>query len=135
MVLKPALVIHLRQAHHHALAGGYVGEHLWRGRSCTIWNDAIGLPNCSRSCVYLSVCSKAPIWDAGRSPTHHVAVIRSTRAVSRNELPACRRFRFRKPDVLQGDLAVLEPPERDLLLDLLDAEAGRGFILGPISLD
>jgi len=35
---------------------------IFASRSCTIWNDAIGLPNCRRSWAYLSVASNAPIW-------------------------------------------------------------------------
>ena len=39
------------------------------------------------------------------------------------------------PDVLQRDLAVLDHLERDLVLDLLDAEAGRGLVLDDEALD
>src|SRR5256885_5605653 len=30
-------------------------------RSCTNWNEPIGLPNCIRSCAYFSAASYAPI--------------------------------------------------------------------------
>src|SRR6185503_7587318 len=39
------------------------------------------------------------------------------------------------PAVLQRDLAVLDDLERDLVLDLLDAEAGRGLVLDDEALD
>ena len=62
-------------------------------------------------------------------------VMRSTRAVSRNELPACRRLASGTRHVLQRDLAVLDDFERDLVLDLLDAEAGRGLVLDDEAFD
>ena len=55
--------------------------------------------------------------------------MRSTRAVSRNDLPAWRWFSSGTRAVLQRDQAVLDHLERDLVLNLLDAEARRGLVL------
>src|SRR5580692_10131946 len=99
-------------------------------RSCTIWNEAIALPNCSRSWAYLSVASNAPICTPVEAQPTMYRVIRSTRAVSRNELPPCRQaVCLRNPDVLECNLAVLDHFERHLVLDFLNAKAGRGLVL------
>src|SRR6267378_622260 len=61
-------------------------------RSCTIWNEPIGLPNCKRSWLYLSAFSYAPIAHPVASHATMKRVIFKTLAVSRKELSAWRRF-------------------------------------------
>src|SRR6202041_1279507 len=48
---------------------------------------------------------------------------------------ALQAVRLRYPHVLQRDLAVLDHLEGDLVLDLLDAESGRGLVLDNETLD
>src|SRR3954449_6195659 len=57
--------------------------------------------------------------------------IASSAAHARYRGTNCRpgAIRFRHPHVLHRDLAVLDHLERDLVLDLFDAEAGRGLVL------
>src|SRR5260370_30722120 len=61
-------------------------------RSCTIWNEPIGFPNCKRSWEYLSAFSYAPIAHPVASHATMKRVIFKTLAVSRKELSAWRRF-------------------------------------------
>src|SRR5258706_3972116 len=61
-------------------------------RSCTIWNEPIGFPNCKRSWEYLSAFSYAPIAHPVASHATMKRVIFNTLAVSRKELSAWRRF-------------------------------------------
>src|SRR5882724_1258202 len=61
-------------------------------RSCTSWNDPIGLPNCKRSWQYLSAFSYAPIAHPVASQATRYRVIFKTRAVSRNDVSPWRRF-------------------------------------------
>ena len=93
------------------------------------------MPNCSRSWAYLSVCLVGAHLDAGRGPAHHVTGhAQHARGVAEG-VAALQAVRFRHADVLQRDLAVLDHLERDLVLDLLDAEAGRGLVLDDEALD
>src|SRR5947208_1937908 len=73
--------------------------------------------------------------DAGRAPTHHVARHpQQARGVAEG-IAALQAVCFRKSHVLERDLAVLHDLERDLVFDLLDAEARRGFVLDDEAFD
>src|SRR6202043_2092962 len=50
-------------------------------------------------------------------------------------IAALQTIRFRHPYILQRDLAVLHHLERNLVLDLLDAEPGRRLVLDDEALD
>ena len=65
--------------------------------------------------------------DVTRHPQHPRGVA--------ERVAALEAVRFRHPAVLQRDLAVLDDLERDLVLDLLDAEAGRRLVLDDEALD
>ena len=100
------------------------------------WNEPIGLPNCKRSWRVLERGFVGAHRASGRHPSRRrSASSRSTCAVSRNEFAALQAVRFRHAAVLQRDLAVLDHLERDLVLDLLDAEAGRRLVLDDEALD
>ena len=104
-------------------------------RSWTIWNEAIGLPNCLRSCVYLSACLERAHLEPGRHPADPVpGQTQHARGVA-ERIATLQAVRFRHPAVVQGDLAVLDHLEGHLVLDLLDAEAGRRLVLDDEALD
>src|SRR5258707_1947479 len=73
--------------------------------------------------------------DAGRRPTHHVSRHPQHACGIAERIAALQAVRFRQPYILQGDLAVLDHLERNLVLDLLDAETGRRLVLDDESLD
>src|SRR6516164_8718134 len=100
-----------------------------------IWNEPIGFPNCNRSCAYLSACSYAPIWVPVVSHPTRNRVPRSTRGVAEGLSARCEPICFRHPAVLHRDLTVLDDLERDLVLHLLDAEAGRVLVFDNEALD
>src|SRR5207247_4587829 len=73
--------------------------------------------------------------EASRFPAHHVARhAQHARGVAEG-VAGLKAVRLRHADVLQRDLAVLDHLERDLVLDLLDAETGRGLVLDDEALD
>src|SRR4029077_15370031 len=61
-------------------------------RSWISWNDPIGFPNWRRSCAYFSEASYRPHAHPGDIQPTAYRVIFKTFAVSRKELPPCRRF-------------------------------------------
>ena len=73
--------------------------------------------------------------DAGRGPAHHVARHPQHARGIAERVAALQAVRFRHPHVLERDLAVLDHLERDLVLDLLDAEAGRRLVLDDEAFD
>src|SRR5258707_3988794 len=72
--------------------------------------------------------------DAGRRPTHHVSRHPQHACGIAERIAALQAVRLGYPHILQGDLAVLDHLERNLVLDLLDAETGRRLVLDNESL-
>ncbi len=134
MVAELARVIHLRQPHHETLAGGHVGEHLRQ----QILYHLVGRDRLAELQPLLGVLQRGlerAHLDAGRGPTDHVPRhAQHTRGVA-ERIATLQPVRFRHAHVLQRDLAVLDDLEGNLVLDLLDAEAGRGLVLDDETLD
>ena len=134
MVAELAFVIHLRQPHHQALARGHVGEHLGeeilhhleRSDRLAELQPLLGI---------FERCLERAHLDAGRGPTHHVPRHPQHARGVAERIAALQAVRFRNPHVLQRDLAVLHDLERDLVLDLLDAESRRRLVLDDEALD
>ena len=104
-------------------------------RSCTNWNEPIGLPNCK---PLLGVFERRLVGAhraSGRHPGHSVARhLQDLRGVA-ERVAALEAVRLRHAAVLQGDVAVLDNLERDLVLNLLDAKAWRRLVLDDEALD
>ena len=105
-------------------------------RSWMSWNDADRLAELLALLrVFERVLRRRPSGTPVASQPTPDRVSRSTCAVSRNELAFLQAVRLRHPAVGHGDLAVLDHLERHLVLDLLDAEAGRRLVLDDEALD
>src|SRR5882672_5103971 len=128
MVAKLAFVIQLRQAEHQALACGQIAKHLGeqilnqleRGDRLAELQTLLGVFEGCLECAHL---------DAGRRPTHHVSRHPQHACGIAERIAALQAVRFRHPYILQRNLAVLDHLERNLVLDLLDAETGRRLVL------
>ena len=134
-VRQLAFVVQLRQAHHQALAGGDVGEHLGE----QVLNQLERADRLAELQALLGVFERVPRRRPSGipSPSQPTSVARHPqhpRGVA-ERVAALQAVRFRHAAVLQRDLAVLDHLERDLVLDLLDAEAGRGLVLDDEALD
>ena len=68
-------------------------------------------------------------------PTHHVPCHPQHACGIAERIAALQAVRFRNSHVLQRNLAVLDHLERNLVLDLLDAETWRRLVLDDESLD
>src|SRR4029077_5236155 len=73
--------------------------------------------------------------DTCRGPTHHVPRHAQHARGITERVAGLQTVRFRHPHVLEGDLAVLDHFERNLVLNLLNAEAGRGLVLDDEAFD
>src|SRR5882724_1387736 len=133
MVAKLAFVIERRQAEHQALACGQIGKHLGE----QVLNH---LERSDRLAELLSLlgvsdgCFECTHLDAGRRPTHHVSRHPQHARGIAERIAALQAVRLRHAYILQRDLAVLDHLERNLVLDLLDAETGRRLVLDDESL-
>src|SRR5215471_8157844 len=132
---KLALVRELCRANHHTLAGSDVAEHLRK----EVLNELERADRLSELqsllCVFerVLVCAhlasrRFPSRVVPR-PTQHARGV--AEGLSAGREPIC----FRHPAVLHRDLTVLDHLERDLVLHLLDAEAGRGLVFDDEAFD
>src|SRR6202166_2237313 len=133
MVAKLAFVIKLRQAEHQALARGQIGKHLGE-------QILDHLERSDRLAELLSLlgvfdgCLECAHLDAGRRPTHHVSRHPQHARGIAERIAALQAVRLGHPYILQRDLTVLDHLERNLVLDLLDAETGCRLVLDDESL-
>src|SRR6266852_374504 len=128
MVAELTFIIELRQAEHQALACGQVGKHLGeqildqleRSDRLAELQPLLGVFEGCFECAHLNT---------GRRPAHHVSRHPQHAGGIAERIAALQAVRFRHPYVLQRDLAVLDHLERNLVLDLLDAETGCRLVL------
>src|SRR5437870_2946547 len=122
------LLVELRHAKHHALAGGDVREHL-REKVLDELEGADRLPELQS---LLGVGDRV-LERAHRAPRRHPSDAVARHAQDSRGVPersvVLEPVRLGHPAVVERDQAVLDDAERDLVLHLLDAEAGRGLVL------
>src|ERR1700733_3181988 len=128
MVGEFAFVIHLRQTDHQALACGYVGKHLGEEVLHHLERSDRLAELQPLLCVFQCRLERAHL-DTGRGPADHVTRHPEHPRGIAERVAALQAIGFRYPDILQRDDAVLNDLERDLVLNLLDAESGRGLVL------
>src|SRR5260370_1255720 len=133
MVAELAFVIELRQAEHQALACGQIGKHLGE-QVLNHLERSDRLAELQSFLCVLDGCFECAHLDAGRRPTHHVSRHPQHACGIAERIAALQAVRLGYPHILQGDLAVLDHLERNLVLDLLDAETGRRLVLDNESL-
>src|SRR3954471_525167 len=134
MVAELALIGDVRQPYHQALSGGHVGKHLGE----KILYHLKGRDRFAELQSLLSVferCLERAHLDAGRGPTHHVPRHSQHPRGIPERVATLQAICFRNSHVLERNLAVLDHFQRNLVLDLFDAEAGRGFVLDDEALD
>ena len=133
-VRQLAFGVQLRLAHDQALRGRDVGDHLGE----QILHQLERADRLAELQALLRVFERGLVGAhraSGRHPRHGVAChLQHLRGVA-ERVAALETVRFRHPNVLQRDVAVLDDLERDLVLDLLDAEAGRRLVLDDEALD
>ena len=134
LVRKLAFGIELRRANHHALAGGDVAEHLGQ----KVLNELERADRLSELqsllCVLDRVLVGAHLASCRLPPDEIPRKAQHAGGVA-ERFVALEAILLRHSAVLQRDLTVLNHLERDLVLDLLDAEAGRGLVLDNEALD
>src|SRR5229473_176423 len=134
MVAELAFGLQLRRAGHHALARRDVGEHPGE----KVLDELERADRLSELQALLRVLDRVLVGahltsrrlPADEIPRH----AEDPRGIAERGI-GLQAVRLGYPAVLQRDLAVLDDLERDLDLDLLDAEAGRGLVLDDEALD
>src|SRR5271170_4160013 len=129
-----AFGVQLRLAHDQALRGRYVGNHL----SEQVLHQLERADGLAELHALLRVFERGLI-SAHRAssghPRHGVAChLQHLRGVA-ERVAALEAVRFRNPNVLQRDVAVLDDLQRNLVLDLFDTEARRRLVLDDEALD
>src|SRR5258705_1629138 len=134
MVAELAVIVHLRETDHQALTRRHIGEHLGeqilheleRSDWLTELQALLGVLDCRFEGAHL---------DAGGRPTHHVARHAQYPSGIAERVSALEPVRFWDANVLHRYHAVLDDLQRDLVLDFLNTEAGRGLVLNYDTLD
>src|SRR6266478_1575786 len=134
MVAELAFVIERRQAEHQALARGQISKHLGE-QILDHLERSDRLAELQSLLGVFNGCFEGTHLDAGRRPTHHVSRHPQHARGIAERIAALQAVRFRHSHVFHRDLAVLDHLERDLVLDLLNTEAGRRLVLDDESFD
>src|SRR5882724_7920431 len=128
MVPQLAFSVELRRANHHALASRDVGEHLCE----KVLNELERADRLSELQALLSVPERmlvgAHLASRRLPPDEIPRHAQHSRGVA-ERFAGLEMVLFGHSAVVQRDQAILDHAERDLVLNLLDAEARRGLVL------
>src|SRR2546421_7675798 len=124
----------LRLAYDQTLRGGYVREHL-REKILNELERADRFSELETLLRILDRSLKCAHRASGRHPGNGIARHLQNFGRVAERVAALETIFFRHAAIFQGDVAVLHDLERDLVLNLVNAEAGRGLVLDNESLD